>query len=104
MAITMSTTRKKHLCIDVCAAAVSVSHKLTFDTLTIAFKAAEDAATRLPPKATPQRISRSKFKLLPNQTSVIRAGLKSGLSLGQMAKSLKLSVSTVRAAAKRLDA
>ncbi len=69
-----------------------------------ALKVVDDAAVPPPPKAGSKRPQPKHSALLPYQISVIRAGLKSGLSVGEMAKSLKLPVTTVRAAAKRLDA
>ena len=69
-----------------------------------ALKVVDDATKKRSPKPEPKRPQPKQPALLPYQISVIRAGLKSGLSLGEMAKSLKLPVTTVRAAAKRLDA
>ena len=61
-------------------------------------KAVDDAAVRR--GSARQRVQAIQPELTPYQRSVIRAAISSGVSLKDVAKSLKLSVATVRAFAK----
>ena len=63
-----------------------------------AIKAVDDAAVRS--GAARPRTQAPQPELTPYQRSVIRAAISSGVSLKDVAKSLKLSVATVRAFAK----
>ncbi len=63
-----------------------------------ALKAVDDAAVRSRPART--RVQAAQPELTPYQRSVIRAAISSGVSLKDVAKSLKLSVAAVRAFAK----
>ena len=65
-----------------------------------ALKAVDDAAVRNRTGARP-RVQAAQPELTPYQRSVIRAAMSSGLSIKDVAKSLKLSVATVREFVKR---
>jgi len=73
-------------------------------TVAEALKTVDDASKQQQLKPRRKQSQPKQLPLMPYQVSVLRAGLKSGLSIAEIAKSLKLPVTRVRAEVKRLDA